>query len=98
MTDISRAKLIDTPTLATNITNRPHVFRIGETALVWAEKVLAKKLLHSGMRKVKLSKYWVLVTVLKRLGDHYMVRMQNGTERRVHARQMKIAPESLELQ
>ena len=94
MTQVSKHRLIDTPSLAHHISNRPHVFREGEKCLVWAERILAKKLLKSGILKIKLAKFWRIGTVAKALGQNYMVKTEDGQLRRTHRRQMKPYPVS----
>ena len=92
MTQVSRHRLIDTPSLAHHISNRPHVFHEGEKCLIWAERILAKKLLKSGILKIKLAKFWRVGTVTKALGQNYMVKTEDGQLRRTHRRQMKPYP------
>ena len=94
MTQVSKHRLADTPSLAHHISNRPHVYYVGEKCLIWAERILAKKLLKSGILKIKLSKFWRIGTVTKALGQHYMVKTEDGKLRHVHRRQMKPYPDS----
>ena len=69
-------------------------YYVGEKCLIWAERILAKKLLKSGILKIKLSKFWRIGTVTKALGQHYMVQTEDGKLRHVHRRQMKPYPDS----
>ena len=94
MTQVSKHRLADTPSLAHHISNRPHAYYVGEKCLIWAERILAKKLLKSGILKIKLSKFWRIGTVTKALGQHYMVKTEDGKLRHVHRRQMKPYPDS----
>ena len=94
MSQVSSCRLADTPSLAMHIDNRPHSYREGEKCLIWAEQILAKKLLKSGILKIKLSKFWQVATVTKALGHHYMVKTQDGLLRKTHRRQMKPYPET----
>ena len=92
MTEVSRSRLLDTPSLSMHLQNRPQAYHVGQKVLVWAEQILAKKLLKNGILKIKLSKFWRVATVTKALGDHYMVQMEDGQLRRTHRRQMKVYP------
>ena len=93
MTKISRYRLTDTPSLAFSIQTRPRAYHIGERVLVWAERILGKRKLKSGILKIKLSKFWVKATVVNALGDNYMVRSDDGQLRKVHRRQLKTLSE-----
>ena len=86
---ISGRNLIDTPSLYVNIQNRNPSFAINETVLAWAEFVLGKKKLGRGLVKTKLKQYWVKAKVVKRLGQIYILRLPDGSEKRYHKRQMK---------
>ena len=93
MTEISRSRLLDTPSLANNIQSRPKSYQNGEKVLVWAERLLAKKLLKNGITKIKIAKYWLFGHVKSVLGDHYMIETTDGKLRRAHRRQMKKCPD-----
>ena len=91
MTEVTKSRLLDTPALALYIDQRPQRFHEGQIVLVWAQKILAKKLLRNGILKIKLDKYWVLAKVEKASGDNYMVKVGEDL-RKVHRRQMKPHP------
>ena len=95
MTRVSRHRLLDTPSLAVHLTQRPHEYRVGERCLVWAERILAKKMLKNSILKIKLSRFWRIAVVQQALGHHYMLLTNDGKLRRAHRRQMKPFPDSI---
>ena len=95
MTRVSRHRLLDTPSLAINLTQRPHEYRVGERCLLWAERILAKKLLKNNILKIKLSRFWKVGVVQKTLGHEYMVLTNDNKLRKAHRRQMKPYPDSI---
>ena len=95
MTRVSRHRLLDTPSLAINLTQRPHEYRVGERCLLWAERILAKKLLKNNILKIKLSRFWKVGIVQKTLGHEYMVLTNDNKLRKAHRRQMKPYPDSI---
>ena len=86
---ISRHNLVDTPSLYVNIQKRRPAFAVDETVLAFAEFVLGKKKLGKGLVKTKLKQFWLKAKVVKRVGQTYILRLPNGTERRYHERQIK---------
>ena len=94
MTKVTKHRLADTPSLAVHLSMRKGEFRVGQKVLVWAERILAKKLLKNSILKIKLSKFWRIAKVTKILGRHCMVETEDGKLRKMHVRQMKEFPDS----
>ena len=94
MTKVTKHRLVDTPSLAVHLSTRKGEFRVGQKVLVWAERILAKKLLKNSILKIKLSKFWKVARVTKILGRHCMVETEDGKLRKMHVRQMKEFPDS----
>ena len=87
--DISKHNLIDTPSLYINIQNRRPAYSLNETVLAFAEFVIGKKKLGRGLVKTKLKQFWVKAKIVKKLGQNYILKLPNGTEKRYHERQIK---------
>ena len=51
--------------------------------------MLKKRLLKNGILAAKLSRFWSVAKVIKKLGEKYKIRTEEGDERTVHRRQMK---------
>ena len=62
---------------------------------MWAERILAKKLLKNNILKIKLSRFWKVGIVQKALGHEYMVLTNDNKLRKAHRRQMKPYPDSI---
>ena len=90
MTDISRSRLLDTPSLAIHLEDRPRTYSVGQKVLVWNEHILAKKKISSNIVKAKLSKFWTIGTVVQAHaeGETYMIQTSTGV-RRAHRRMLK---------
>ena len=94
MTKVTKHRLADTPSLAVHLSTRPGEYHVGQKVLVWAERILAKKLLKNGILKMKLSKFWRVAKVVKIHGCHCIVETEDGKLRRMNIRQMKEYPDS----
>ena len=89
---LSAERLLETPSLSANIASRREEYSVSQKVLVWSEFLEAKRTLGTRQLRAKVSKFWMMAVVLKKIGDVYMVRTSCGRERRVHVRQIKRIP------
>ena len=80
---------IETPALYELMCQRRSKFSVGQSVLVWSEFVLGKRKLKTGNVYAKLKRSWQRAIIISVSGEIYFVRLDDGTSRRCHRRQMK---------
>jgi hypothetical protein len=89
MTEIAKSRNLGMNNLYLSAKNKPRTYTTGQRVLVWRQFVLKKRLLKNGILAAKLSRFWSVARVIKKLGEKYRIRTEEGDERTVHRRQMK---------